>query len=214
MCQEQTELLWIGCLTGLILILKIQIRYIGTKHQLADILTKGNFTRDESNNLRHLFNISHFSSTCCAKNSSLISCPKTMGKRMREQKGEERRVEKSKSTATNLSSHVPTSSSSAKSLIASKSPGILIATEKPQSRMRRNSKSDASARWIPWRGWWTQPRGNLSLQQKNQEMWTFPNLKLGVKKMWQGNRLLVKQLRGNPLHPVNLTSREVQKLKG
>ena len=26
---------------------KIQIRYIDTKHQLADILTKGNFTRDE-----------------------------------------------------------------------------------------------------------------------------------------------------------------------
>ena len=30
---------------------KIQIRYIDTKHQLADILTKGNFTRDEWNNL-------------------------------------------------------------------------------------------------------------------------------------------------------------------
>ena len=52
---------------------KVQIRYIDTKHQLADILTKGNFTRDEWNNLLHLFNISHFSSTCCAKNSSLIS---------------------------------------------------------------------------------------------------------------------------------------------
>ena len=52
---------------------------------------------------------------------------------------------KSKSTATNLSSHVPTSSSSAKSPIASKGPGILVATEKPQSRMRRNSKSDAAS---------------------------------------------------------------------
>ena len=29
----------------------IQIKYIDTKHQLADILTKGNFTRDEWNNL-------------------------------------------------------------------------------------------------------------------------------------------------------------------
>ena len=28
---------------------KIQIRYIDTKHQMADILTKGNFTRDEGN---------------------------------------------------------------------------------------------------------------------------------------------------------------------
>ena len=68
---------------------KIQIRYIDTKHQLADMLTKGNFTRDERNNLLHLFNISHLSSSCCAKNSSLISCPNTMAKRMQEQKGEE-----------------------------------------------------------------------------------------------------------------------------
>ena len=74
---------------------KIQIRYIDTKHQLADILTKGNVTRDEWNNLLHLFNISHFSSTCCAKNSSLISCTKTMAKRMQEQKGEEIIVAKS-----------------------------------------------------------------------------------------------------------------------
>ena len=74
---------------------KIQIRYIDTKHQLADILTKGNVTRDEWNNLLHLFNISHLSSTCCAKNSSLISCTKTMAKRMQEQKGEEIIVAKS-----------------------------------------------------------------------------------------------------------------------
>ena len=46
---------------------KIQIRYIDTKHQLADNLTKGNFTRDEWNNLLHLFNISHFSSLCCTQ---------------------------------------------------------------------------------------------------------------------------------------------------
>ena len=54
---------------------KIQIRFIDTKHQLADILTTVHFTRAEWNNLLHLFNISHFTSTCCAKNSSLISCP-------------------------------------------------------------------------------------------------------------------------------------------
>ena len=103
---------------------KIQIRYIDTKHELADILTKGNFTRDEWNNILHLFNTSHFSSVCCGKNSSLISCPKTLAKRMQEQKGEERNVAKSKSTAMNLSSIVSTSSSSATSPIASKSPGI------------------------------------------------------------------------------------------
>ena len=46
---------------------KIQIKYIDTKNQLADILTKGNFTRDEWNHLLCLFNISHFSSTVCSE---------------------------------------------------------------------------------------------------------------------------------------------------
>ena len=41
---------------------RIQIKYIDTKNQLADILTKGNFTRDEWNHLLCFFNISHFSS--------------------------------------------------------------------------------------------------------------------------------------------------------
>ena len=45
---------------------KIQIKYIDTKNQLADILTKGNFTRDEWNHLLCLFNISNFSSTVCS----------------------------------------------------------------------------------------------------------------------------------------------------
>ena len=45
---------------------KIQIKYIDTKNQLADILTKGNFTRDEWNYMLSLFNISHFSSTVCS----------------------------------------------------------------------------------------------------------------------------------------------------
>ena len=45
---------------------KIQIKYIDTKNQLADILTKGNLTRDEWNHLLCLFNISHFSSTVCS----------------------------------------------------------------------------------------------------------------------------------------------------
>ena len=44
---------------------KIQIKYIDTKNQLADCLTKGKFTRDEWNHLLCLFNISHFSSTVC-----------------------------------------------------------------------------------------------------------------------------------------------------
>ena len=120
MCQEPTELLWIGCLTELILILKIQIRYIDTKHQLSDILTASNFTRGEWDDLLHLFNISHFSSTCCAKGSSLISCPWKDGE-------EDARTEeaKSKFTAMNLSSHVPWRGSDWETCIAKQLKGTL-----------------------------------------------------------------------------------------
>ena len=65
---------------------KIQIKYIGTKNQLADILTKGNFTRDEWNHLLCLFNISHFSSTVCSD---------AMAKRSQQDSGEERVTAKS-----------------------------------------------------------------------------------------------------------------------
>ena len=64
---------------------KIQIKYIDTKNQLADILTKGNFTRDERNHLVSSFNISHFSSTACSK---------TMSKGSQHDSGEERVTEK------------------------------------------------------------------------------------------------------------------------
>ena len=66
---------------------KIQIKYIDTKNQLADILTKGKFTRDEWNHLLCLFNISHFSSTDCSE---------VMSKRTQEDAGEERVTAKSK----------------------------------------------------------------------------------------------------------------------
>ena len=124
---------------------KIQLRYIDTKHQLADILTNGNFTRDEWNNLLLLFNISHVSSLCCAQNFSLISCFKTMAKRVQEHKGEERIVATSKPMGMNLSSIVSASSSSAKDPIASKSPGILRVSGKPDARERRNSKPDPAS---------------------------------------------------------------------
>ena len=49
------------------------------------------------NNLLHLFNISHFSSLCCAKNFSLLSCTtERMAKKMQEQKDENRIVAKSR----------------------------------------------------------------------------------------------------------------------
>ena len=66
---------------------KIQIKYIDSKNQLADILTKGNFTRDECNHLLCLFNISHFSSTVCSA---------AMAKRFQQDSGEERVTAKSK----------------------------------------------------------------------------------------------------------------------
>ena len=59
---------------------KIQIRYIDTKNQLADILTKG-ISHVMRSNLLHSCNIRHFSSTCCTKNFSLLSCS-TMAKRI------------------------------------------------------------------------------------------------------------------------------------
>ena len=65
----------------------IQIKYIDTKNQLADILTKGNFTRDVWNHLLCLFNISHFSST---------NCLEMMSKRTQEDASEERATAKSK----------------------------------------------------------------------------------------------------------------------
>ena len=89
---------------------KIQIKYIDTKNQLADILTKGNFTRDEWNNLLDLYNINHFSSLCCAQNFSLTSCTKTMANRMQEQEGDNRIVAKSNPTTMNLAFTFSTSS--------------------------------------------------------------------------------------------------------
>ena len=105
---------------------KIQIKNVDTKHQHDDILTKGNFTRDEWNNLIKLFNISHFSSVCYSQNFSSTNCPETMAKRMHQGLGEERIVATSKPTL-NLVSHAATSSSTVQSPIPSKSPGTLRA---------------------------------------------------------------------------------------
>ena len=66
---------------------KIQIKYIDTSNQLADILTKGNLTRDEWNHLMCLFNGSHFSST---------NCSEVMSKRTQKDSGEKRVTAKSK----------------------------------------------------------------------------------------------------------------------
>ena len=85
---------------------KIQIKYIDTKNQLADIFTKGNFTRDEWNHLLCLFNISHFSSTVCSA---------AMAKRLQQDSGEERVTAKSK-PMMNLIARTPSVVSSLTSL--------------------------------------------------------------------------------------------------
>ena len=81
---------------------KIQIRYIDTKDQLADILTKGNFTRDEWNHLLCLFKDSHFSSTVCSE---------TMANRTQHDSGEERVTAKSRPMMS-LIARVPSNVSS------------------------------------------------------------------------------------------------------
>ena len=58
-----------------------------------------------------------------------------MAKRIQDQREEERVVSKSRPAAMNLSSFIATSSSTASSPIASKSPGMPIASGKPDSRM-------------------------------------------------------------------------------
>ena len=88
---------------------KIQIKYIDTKNQLADILTKENFIRDERNHLLTLFNISHFSST---------SCIAAMAKRAQQDSGEGRVTAKSR-PMMNLTARTPSFVSSS----ASSNPG-------------------------------------------------------------------------------------------
>ena len=84
---------------------KIQIKYIDTKNQLADILTKGSFTRDEWNHLLCLFNISHFSSTVCSE---------VMSKRTQKDSGEERVTAMSRPMMS-LIARVPSNVSSSES---------------------------------------------------------------------------------------------------
>ena len=100
-----TELHLIGCLIELIWTPKIRIKYIDTKNQLADILTKGNFTRDEWNHLLCFFNISHFSSTVCFD---------TMAKLSHQDLGEERVTAKSR-PIMNLIARMPSIVSSSTS---------------------------------------------------------------------------------------------------
>ena len=85
--QDTQRCALIGYSIELIWTPKIQIKFIDTKNQLADMLTKEHFTRDEWNHLLCMFNISHFSSTDCSD---------VMSKRKQEESSEERVTAKSK----------------------------------------------------------------------------------------------------------------------
>ena len=54
---------------------KIQINYVDTKNQLADMLTKASFTRDERRHLLRLFNMMSFSMFSCSQFSYFLSDP-------------------------------------------------------------------------------------------------------------------------------------------
>ena len=100
-----TELLLIGCSIESIWTPKIQIKYIDTKNQLADISTKRSFTRDEWNHLLTLFNISHFNSNACIA---------AMAKRAQQESGEGRVTTKSR-PMMNLTARMPSFVSSSTS---------------------------------------------------------------------------------------------------
>ena len=52
---------------------KIQIKYVDTKNQLADILTKGSFSKNEWNHFLCLFNVVSFSMYSCSHFSDFLS---------------------------------------------------------------------------------------------------------------------------------------------
>ena len=111
---------------------------------------------------------------------------------------------KSKSTAMNLSSHV-----SANHPIASKSPGILIASGKPESRMRRNSKSDATSssqerlKDAYLGGLMDRVAGKPAATEKSQGSCNFPE-----SESWKDNE---HRVTGKPVQPEIQEIREILK---
>ena len=127
---------------------KIQIKYFDTKIQLADILTKGNFTRNEWNHLLNLFNICHFSSTACTA---------AMAKRAQQESGEERVTAKSR-LMMNLTARMPsvvsssTSSNPVRTSYGYQDPGKSVAGDDRSGKPDRPSppgysKEDCGQSW-------------------------------------------------------------------
>ena len=125
---------------------KIQMKYIDTKNQLADILTKGNFTGDEWDHLLTLFNISHFSSTACLA---------AMAKRAQQDSGEGRVTAKSR-PMMNLTARTPSFVSSSASANPGRSshgyrdleqPVLDDRVVKPVETSRSNYSQDYGSSW-------------------------------------------------------------------
>ena len=113
MVPEPTEMLLIGFSKESIWTPKSKSNSLTPKKQIADILTKGNFTRDEWNHLLYLFHISHFSS---------IKCSEVMSKRTQKDSGEERVIAKS-TPMMNLVSRCSERNPTVLASTASESPG-------------------------------------------------------------------------------------------
>ena len=140
---------------------KIQIKYIDTKNQLADLLTKGNFTRDEWNHLLCLVNISHFSSTVCSEG---------MAKRTQQDSGEERVTAKSK-PMMNLVARCCERTPAALSSTASESP----------VKTRHESQTPLSSR--------TEQADDESYCKGSLNTVIFGVRKLGEEKLWKSESL-------------------------
>ena len=148
MFPELTELLLIGCSIELIWIPRFKSNTSTPKTQLADILTKGNFTRDEWNHLLNLFNISHFSPTACIA---------AMAKRSQQESGEERVTAKSR-PMMNLTARMPsvvsssTSSNPGKTWYGYQDPGKSVVVDDRSGKPDRlsptgYSKEDYGRSW-------------------------------------------------------------------
>ena len=171
MFPEPTELLLIGYPIESILDTKIQIKYIDAKNQLADILTKGNFTRDEWNHLLCLFNISHFSST---------NCSEMMSKRTQKDSGEERVTAKSKpmmNLVSRCSERTPdvlaSSASESTGKTRHESPITLTSwTEQHQrtGRLVKDAYSSSYSEWNADKNWSSQQwKSDESMEVRNRE---------------------------------------------
>ena len=127
---------------------KMQINYIDNKHQLADILTKGNFRRDECNNLLRVFNIRNLSSVCCFE----TRCPISVSKRLQEGTGQKERVmAKSKPMTTVVSMTVGRSSTMPSSSASGILGAIRARNSSSSSQVARRGTCDRRVGYKTWR---------------------------------------------------------------